>query len=75
MLLGWSANDGRLIRPSDRPTVALTKFDWNSVLGEALNRNIDLRQQKWVVKQKELELISAKNQILPEVTSRASIDG
>ncbi len=67
MLLGWSANDGRLIRPSDRPTVALTKFDWNSVLGEALNRNIDLRQQKWVVKQKELELISAKNQILPEV--------
>ncbi|XZE19632.1 TolC family protein [Pirellulaceae bacterium SH449] len=66
-LMGWAATDGRLIRPSDKPAVARAYFDWDSVRGEALTRNVDLRSAKWVVKQRELELISAKNQLLPEV--------
>ncbi len=70
-LMGWAATDGRLIRPSDKPNVARTEFDWWTIHGEALTRNIDLRQQKWVIKQRELELISAKNQILPDVNISA----
>jgi hypothetical protein len=66
-LMGWAATDGRLIRPSDKPAVARAYFDWDSVRSEALTRNVDLRAAKWVVKQRELELISAKNQLLPEV--------
>ncbi len=70
-LMGWAPTDGRLIRPSDRPTEALLEFDWCTIQGEALTRNIDLRQQKWLLKQRELELMSAKNQILPDVNISA----
>ncbi len=70
-LMGWAATDGRLIRPSDRPNVGLTEFDWCTIQGEALTRNIDLRQQKWLIKERELELISAKNQVLPDVNISA----
>ena len=70
-LMGWAATDGRLIRPSDRPNVARTDFDWCTIQGEALSRNIDLRQQKWLIKTRELELVSAKNQVLPDVNISA----
>ncbi|MEQ1829672.1 MAG: transporter, partial [Pirellula sp.] len=66
-LLGWAASDGRLIRPSDKPALSKANFDWETVKAETLTRNIDLRQQKWQLKQKELELISAKNQVLPDL--------
>ncbi|MFN9411492.1 MAG: TolC family protein, partial [Pirellula sp.] len=66
-LLGWSASDGRLIRPSDKPTVGWAQFDLDSVKAELYTRNLELRRQKWIIKQKELELVSAKNQILPDV--------
>ncbi len=65
--MGWSPTDGRIIRPSDDPTIARVSFEWSDVLAEGLTRNTELRRQKWVVKQKELELISAKNQILPQL--------
>ncbi len=67
LLMGWAANDGRLIRPSDKPAIGLAEFDWDTALGETLCRNIDLRNQKWNIKQRELELMSAKNQALPDV--------
>ena len=66
-LIGWSASDGRLIRPSDKPAVGWAQFDLDSVKAEIYTRNLELRRQKWIVKQKELELVSAKNQILPDV--------
>lgn len=67
LLMGWAATDGRLIRPSDKPTLGLAEYDWESARAEMLTRNIDLRQQKWTVKQRELELISARNQALPDL--------
>ncbi len=67
LLMGWAASDGRIIRPIDKPAVALVEFDWYDILGEMHNRNIDLRQQKWLIKQRELELVSSKNQALPDV--------
>lgn len=66
-LMGLAATDGRLIRPADEPTVAKVTFDWAETLAEALARNVDLRQQKWIVKQRELELIAAKNYLLPRL--------
>ena len=67
LLMGWAANDGRLIRPSDKPAIGLAEFDWEAARGETLCRNIDIRNHKWVIKQRELELMSAKNQALPDV--------
>jgi outer membrane protein TolC len=70
-LMGLSPTDGRLLRPTDDPMTARMEFDWWSVQGEALLRNVDLRQQKWLIKERELELVSAKNQILPDVNVTA----
>jgi outer membrane protein TolC len=67
LLLGWAATDGRLIRPSDKPTIGLVDFDFYDSLDETLYRNVDLRRYRWSIKQQELELVSAKNQMLPEV--------
>ncbi len=65
--IGWSATDGKFIRPSDDPTTARIEFNWNDVTAEGLTRNVRLRTQKWGIKQRQLELISAKNQILAQV--------
>ncbi len=66
-LLGISPTDGRLIRPIDEPTVARVEYDWNESVAQALYLSPELRQTKVRIKQQELELISAKNQILPDV--------
>lgn len=66
-LLGLAATDGRLIRPKDEPTTAKVAFDWHEVLCEGLVRSVELREQKWIVKRRELELIAAKNFLLPRV--------
>lgn len=67
MLMGWSPTDGYLVRPIDKPVIARVDYEWQGILAEAQLRNVDIREQKWNIKQKELELISAKNQILPDV--------
>ena len=65
--MGIGATDGRLIRPKDEPTTAKVAFDWCDVLNEGLARSVELRQQKWIVKQHELDLIAAKNFLLPKL--------
>jgi outer membrane protein TolC len=66
-LMGLAATDGRLIRPKDEPTTAKVTFDWYEVLAEGLARSVELRKLKWSVKARELELIAAKNFLLPRV--------
>ena len=66
-MMGLSASDGRLIRPSDEPTTARISFDWQQSLVESLSRSAELRRQKWVIKQKELELLASKNLLLPRL--------
>ncbi|RIK79935.1 MAG: hypothetical protein DCC67_09940 [Planctomycetota bacterium] len=66
-LMGLNASDGRLIRPADEPTTAPVYFDWSTVHAEALARQAELRRQRWTVKRRELELVAAKNQLLPRL--------
>lgn len=66
-LLGLPVNDCRLIRPSDEPTTVKVCFDWDETLCEALMRRVELRRQKWFVKRRELELIAARNYLLPRL--------
>lgn len=65
LLMGLPINDGKLLRPQDEPILAQVNFDWNSILVEALTRRGELRRQKWVIKQREQELIASKNFLLP----------
>jgi outer membrane protein TolC len=66
-LMGLAATDGRLVRPIDEPTTAKVSFDWSDAQCEGLARSVELRQQKWVVKRRELELIASKNFLLPQL--------
>ncbi len=66
-LMGISATDGRLFRPSDEPTMAKITFPWDEVHQEALVRSVELRRLRWRIKQREMELIAAKNFLLPRL--------
>ncbi len=66
-LMGLAATDGRLIRPIDEPTMARVDFEWAAIRTETLVRSPELRQKKWVLKGRELELVAAKNQLLPQM--------
>jgi outer membrane protein TolC/beta-lactamase regulating signal transducer with metallopeptidase domain len=66
-VMGVSPADGGLIRPIDQPTVAKVDFDWKEVTEQALAYSPDLRRQKWRIKQRELELIAARNLLLPRL--------
>lgn len=69
--MGLSPTDHRIIRPIDEPTIAKVRFDWNEIHIEALARDVNLRQQKWLVEQKELELIASKNFLMPTLDAVA----
>jgi outer membrane protein TolC len=66
-MIGVSPTDGRLIVPITEPTVARVEFDWNEIHAESLVRSVELRQQRWRIKQSELELMAAKNLLLPRL--------
>jgi outer membrane protein TolC len=66
-LMGLTATDGRLVRPKDDPTLARVEFDWCEVLAEAVARRPELIQRRWLIKQREMELILARNQLLPQL--------
>jgi beta-lactamase regulating signal transducer with metallopeptidase domain/outer membrane protein TolC len=66
-VMGISPADGRLIRPIDQPTVAKVNFDWREITEEALAHSPELRRQKWRIKQREMELIAAKNVLQPRL--------
>jgi outer membrane protein TolC len=70
-MMGLAPTDGRLIRPSDDPTTAEVRFNWNEVLTEGLTRSVELRRQRWVVKQNELKLIASRNYLMPRLDAQA----
>jgi outer membrane protein TolC len=67
LIMGLSATDGRLMRPKDDPTLALVQYDWYEILAEAIARRPELNQQRWRLKQREMELILARNRLLPQL--------
>ena len=59
-LMGLVNNDDRLILPVTEPTIAPIVFDWDQSQDEALVNRVELRRQKWVLRQRELELFAAR---------------
>ncbi|MCC7474377.1 MAG: TolC family protein [Pirellulales bacterium] len=66
-IMGLPMSDGKLIRPADEPTTARVGFDWSGIHCEALTRRTEVRRQKWTIKRRELELIAARNFLLPRI--------
>ncbi len=67
LIVGMEINDGRLIRPIDDPSQAPMLYDWNSSSNEAILRREEIRRQRWVIKQRELELIANRNFLKPQL--------
>ena len=70
-LLGWAANDGRIIRPIDEPLFAPVEFDYHTTLCEALTYRPELRTLRWEIRKRELAVAYSKNGLLPEVNLTA----
>jgi outer membrane protein TolC len=66
-IMGLSMSDGKLIRPADEPSTARVAFDWSGIHCEALTRRVEIRREKWEIKRRELELIAARNFLLPRL--------
>ncbi len=72
LLAGLPVNDGRMMRPSDDPPDTKIVYDWRHLLDEAFVRRVELRRQMWKIKRRELELIAARNFLLPRVDLAAT---
>lgn len=67
LIIGLDINDGKIIRPMDDPTQAPILVDWESSAMEALEKREEIRRQRWVLKQRELELIANRNFLKPQL--------
>ena len=67
LILGIAINDGMLIRPSDEPAQSPIQYDWASSSHEAISRREEIRRQRWVIKQRELELLANRNFLKPQL--------
>lgn len=59
--------DGSLLRPVDSPAEAKFQFDVQQATARAVTRRAELRRQELDVQQQRLQLIAAKNFLLPQV--------
>ncbi len=66
-ICGLPANDGRIIRPSDEPSLAHVVYDWDVALATAFARREELRKQRWLIKSIELQLHAAENLARPQL--------
>lgn len=66
-ICGLTANDGKVIRPTDEPTVAAMVHNWDVSLATAFARREELRKQKWNIKSIEFQLRAAKNLARPQL--------
>lgn len=66
-LLGVPVTDSRLIRPVTEPSPAKTLFDWDAASAECITRRVELRRQRWIVKQRELEHLASHNYVKPKL--------
>ncbi|MFK8112328.1 MAG: TolC family protein [Rubripirellula sp.] len=67
LLIGLPISDGSLLRPLDEPNEAPIIFDWNSVSMEAIQLRSELQQQRLLLKRREMELLAAKNYLMPSL--------
>ena len=71
-LIGMPPGQFVLLQPSDNPSEAESVFDWSSLVATALDRRVELRRQSWQIKRRELELLAAKNFLLPRLDAVAT---
>jgi outer membrane protein TolC len=66
-LLGLKIEDGYRLVPSDSPILAPVKPDWHTALNSALSRRPELLLARQDLKFRQLDLIRARNNLLPDL--------
>ncbi|MGI9471230.1 MAG: TolC family protein [Rubripirellula sp.] len=66
-LVGLPATDGRLIRPTTEPVDTRVTYDWDSALGQALERRVEIRRQRLQVERRDMELVAARLNYKPRL--------
>lgn len=67
LIIGMDINDGQLIRPNDAPASAPLQYDWQESLALSMQLRPELRRQRWLLKQRELELTAHRNFLKPQL--------
>ena len=70
-ILGLPPADNRRIIPVTPPTEARLEPDWDTSLAQMLNFQPDIVQQQILVRVAELQLLIARNQLLPQLSLQA----
>jgi outer membrane protein TolC len=73
-MLGMLPEDGHRIVPSDSPTLAPYRPDWNCGMQEALVMRPELYEIRQEVKANQLKLVAAKNLLLPDLRFFSTYD-
>ncbi|MDA8743749.1 TolC family protein [Rubripirellula amarantea] len=67
MLMGIAIVDGQLLRPVDDASTARFAFDFDGLVGRAMDQRTELTRQSLRVRQQELKMLAAKNFLLPQL--------
>ena len=67
LICGMPINSDRLLRTADEPASTGIQFDWHQSVDEAFSQRQELLQQRWLVKQRELQLVASKNFLKPRL--------
>jgi len=70
-ILGLPPSDNRRIVPVTPPSEARLEPDWDASLAQMLNFQPDIVQQQILVRVAELQLLIARNQLLPQLSLNA----
>jgi outer membrane protein TolC len=73
-LIGLRVEDGYRLVPSDAPTLAPYQPDWNTAFQEAMTLRPELFIARQDVKAAQLQLMVAKNQLLPDLRFTSTYD-
>ena len=73
-LMGMPAEDSTRLVPSDSPTLAKFEPDWDTALDEALTLRPEIYISRQEVKAKQMDLILAKNALMPDLRFLSSYD-
>jgi outer membrane protein TolC len=73
-LVGLPPDDGTRLVPSDSPSLAAFRPHWETALNEALDRRPELLLARQEVKAQQMNLIRAKNSLLPDLRIGATYD-
>ena len=73
-ILGFPAEDGTRLIPVDTPTLARYEPNWDTAFEECLGLRPELYLARQEVKIKQMELMNARNQLLPDLRFYSNYD-